>query len=149
MMEEEVAMIPALKPGTYEELVANVGDRVFFDFDKYDIRPDAQVRLESQADWLNRYRGITVSIEGHCDERGTREYNLALGERRANAVKNYLVRERGQELPRGAWRRSQPRDDDFLRQRTSCGRGLQRVLLVAEPARRADCRIGDESEPDA
>jgi peptidoglycan-associated lipoprotein len=91
MMEEEVAMIPALKPGTYEELVANVGDRVFFDFDKYDIRPDAQVRLESQADWLNRYRGITVSIEGHCDERGTREYNLALGERRANAVKNYLV----------------------------------------------------------
>lgn len=94
MAREEMAAMPAIPeptPGTQAELVANVGDRVFFDFDKYDIRPDARVRLESQAGWLKKNPDVTVTIEGHCDERGTREYNLALGERRANAVKNYLV----------------------------------------------------------
>ncbi len=91
MEEEQVAAIPGPEPGTQADLIANVGDRVFFDFDRYDIRPDAQVRLEAQAEWLKTYRHVTATIEGHCDERGTREYNLALGERRANAVKNYLV----------------------------------------------------------
>jgi peptidoglycan-associated lipoprotein len=91
MQEEEVAALPRVEPGTQQDLIANVGDRVFFDFDKYDVRPDAQVRLEAQAGWLKRYPQITVTIEGHCDERGTREYNLALGERRANAVKSFLV----------------------------------------------------------
>jgi peptidoglycan-associated lipoprotein len=78
-------------PGTQEDLVVNVGDRVFFDFDKYDLRADAQETLTRQAKWLQTYPDVTVTIEGHCDERGTREYNLALGDRRANAVKNFLV----------------------------------------------------------
>src|SRR5499426_4893952 len=78
-------------PGSVEEFQVNVGDRVFFDYDSYEIRPDAQDTLRKQGAWLQQYRQYTVTIEGHCDERGTREYNLALGERRANAVKNYLV----------------------------------------------------------
>ncbi len=64
---------------------------VFFAFDRADISPEAQQILQRQADWLRRYPNVTVTIEGHCDERGTREYNLALGERRANAAKNVLV----------------------------------------------------------
>jgi peptidoglycan-associated lipoprotein len=73
-----------------EDLVINVGDRVFFDFDKSDLRPDAIEQLNRQAEWLKANPSITVVIEGHCDERGTREYNLALGERRASAAKQYL-----------------------------------------------------------
>src|SRR5262245_19120796 len=78
-------------PGSIQEFQVSVGDRVFFDYDSYEIRPDAQDTLQKQAAWLQQYGQYTVTIEGHCDERGTREYNLALGERRANAVKNYLV----------------------------------------------------------
>ena len=78
-------------PGTQEDLVVNVGDRVFFDFDKAVIMAAAEKTLKRQAAWMKQYGGVTVTVEGHCDERGTREYNLALGERRANAVKNYLV----------------------------------------------------------
>lgn len=77
-------------PGSQEDFVVNVGDRVFFDFDKYNLKPGAQDTLKKQAAWLQKYPNVTVTIEGHCDERGTREYNLALGERRANAVKDYL-----------------------------------------------------------
>ncbi len=77
-------------PGSKEDFVVNVGDRVFFDFDKYDITPEAQGVLKKQAAWLSVYPNVIVTVEGHCDERGTREYNLALGERRANAVKDYL-----------------------------------------------------------
>ncbi|MEE8394366.1 MAG: peptidoglycan-associated lipoprotein Pal [Rhodospirillales bacterium] len=77
--------------GTQDQLVVEVGDRVHFDYDKYNLTPEARTILEKQAAWLNKYPDTNVSIEGHCDERGTREYNLALGERRANAVKNYLV----------------------------------------------------------
>ena len=77
--------------GTQEDLVVNVGDRVFFDFDKYSLKPDARQVLEKQAVWLNKYPQLTITIEGHADERGTREYNLALGERRANSTKDYLV----------------------------------------------------------
>ena len=80
-----------IQPGTQADLVANVGDRVFFDFDKYDVKPDARATLEKQAAWLKKYPSVSLVVEGHCDERGTREYNLALGERRANAVKDYLV----------------------------------------------------------
>ena len=72
-------------------LRAEAGDRVFFAFDKSDITPEARQILQKQADWLKKYSQVTVTIEGHCDERGTREYNLALGERRATAVKNALV----------------------------------------------------------
>jgi peptidoglycan-associated lipoprotein len=74
-----------------QELVAKIGDRVFFDLDKYKIRADAQKILQAQANWLKQRPNLDITIEGHCDERGTREYNLALGERRANAVKDYLV----------------------------------------------------------
>jgi peptidoglycan-associated lipoprotein len=81
----------AAKPGTQEDLVVNVGDRVFFALDKSDLSSEARATLDRQAAWLKKYSSANVTIEGHCDERGTREYNLALGERRATAVKNYLV----------------------------------------------------------
>lgn len=77
-------------PGSQEDFV-RVGDRVFFDFDEYDLRQDARETLERQAIWLKQYPSVVVTVQGHTDERGTREYNLALGERRATAVKNYLV----------------------------------------------------------
>lgn len=78
-------------PGSQQDLVVNVGDRVFYGYDQYDLTPEGQRTLEMQAEWLKRYPNVNVTIEGHCDERGTREYNLALGERRANAAKNYLL----------------------------------------------------------
>jgi peptidoglycan-associated lipoprotein len=78
-------------PGSEQDFVVNVGDRVYFDFDQYQIRPDAAPILEAQAAWLQRYPAVQVRIEGNCDERGTREYNLALGARRANAVREFLV----------------------------------------------------------
>ncbi|MBX6370429.1 MAG: peptidoglycan-associated lipoprotein Pal [Rhodospirillales bacterium] len=81
----------SIRPGSAEDFRANVGDRVFFAFDRSDITPEARRTLERQAEWLKRYPNVTVTIEGHCDERGTREYNLALGERRATAAKNVLV----------------------------------------------------------
>lgn len=77
--------------GTQEALVLEAGDRVFFDFDKYDLTSDAQATLKRQVAWLKQNPNVTITVEGHCDERGTREYNLALGERRSNAVKDYLV----------------------------------------------------------
>jgi peptidoglycan-associated lipoprotein len=78
-------------PGSQQDLEASAGDRVFFAFDRSDISPEGRETLTRQADWLRRYPNVTVTIEGHCDERGTREYNLALGERRAQAAKNVLV----------------------------------------------------------
>jgi peptidoglycan-associated lipoprotein len=89
--EQQGGVAGAPTPGSEADLVATVGDRIFFDFDKSDIRADARSRLDAWADWLKKYPQVTAVIEGHCDERGTREYNLALGERRANAAKNYLV----------------------------------------------------------
>lgn len=79
------------RPGTQEDLTVNVGDRVFFGFDKSDLTPEARATLDRQVAWLKKYAAIKVTVEGHADERGTREYNLALGERRAVAAKNYLV----------------------------------------------------------
>ncbi|MDD3288579.1 MAG: peptidoglycan-associated lipoprotein Pal, partial [Alphaproteobacteria bacterium] len=79
------------RPGTQEDLTVNVGDRVFFGFNKSDLSPEARATLDRQAAWLKKYATIKVTVEGHADERGTREYNLALGERRAVAAKNYLV----------------------------------------------------------
>jgi peptidoglycan-associated lipoprotein len=78
-------------PGSVQDFVVNVGDHVYFDFDQYAVRPDAQPILASQAAWLMRYPQVRVRIEGNCDERGTREYNLALGARRANSVRDFLV----------------------------------------------------------
>ncbi len=78
-------------PGSQEHLVVNVGDRVFFDLDKSDLTPEARTTAESVATWMNSYPAVAVTIEGHADERGTREYNLALGERRSNSVRDYMV----------------------------------------------------------
>ena len=77
--------------GSQQDLVVNVGDRVFFGYDRYDLTPEAQAQLELQAEWLKQFQNVDITIKGHTDERGTREYNLGLGERRANAVKNYLI----------------------------------------------------------
>jgi peptidoglycan-associated lipoprotein len=78
-------------PGSQQDLAATAGDRVFFAYDHSDIPSEGQQILQRQSEWLKRYPQVSVTIEGHCDERGTREYNLALGERRATAVKNVLV----------------------------------------------------------
>ena len=79
-------------PGSQEDFVANVSsDRIFFDFDQYNVDAEDQVTLRSQAQWLQRNPAVRVTLEGHADERGTRDYNIALGERRANAAKNYLA----------------------------------------------------------
>jgi peptidoglycan-associated lipoprotein len=86
---QSVSVKPA--PGSAEEFVVEVGDRVYFGFDSSELNAEARTTLERQAFWLRRYPSVTIQIEGHCDERGTREYNLALGERRANAAKDYLV----------------------------------------------------------
>lgn len=75
------------QPGTQADFAVNVGDRVFFGYDRFDLSPDARATLEKQAQWINQYPGLSITVEGHADERGTREYNLALGERRANSVK--------------------------------------------------------------
>jgi peptidoglycan-associated lipoprotein len=81
----------AAAPGSPQDFIQNVGDRVFFGTDRYDLTQEAQAELQKQATWLKTYPQYRFVIEGHCDERGTREYNLALGERRATAVRNYLV----------------------------------------------------------
>lgn len=78
-------------PGSMQDFVVNVGELVYFDFNSYTLRPDALPVLDGQAAWLRRYDDIRVRIEGNCDERGTREYNLALGARRAAAVRDYLI----------------------------------------------------------
>ena len=77
--------------GSQEDLIVNVGDRVFFGYDSSDLDSDALELLQDQVAWLKQNKDVSVTIEGHCDERGTREYNLALGEKRAQAVKNYLI----------------------------------------------------------
>ncbi|MDH3665185.1 MAG: peptidoglycan-associated lipoprotein Pal [Alphaproteobacteria bacterium] len=78
-------------PGTQEELELSVGDRVFFDYDSAVLSPVATETLDRQGAWLRQYPSLVVTIEGHADERGTREYNLAIGDRRATAVRNYLL----------------------------------------------------------
>jgi peptidoglycan-associated lipoprotein len=78
-------------PGSEQDFVATAGDRVFFDLDQYDLRDDARAVLDRQAQWLQRYPQVMVRIEGNADERGTREYNLALGSRRAESVRAYLA----------------------------------------------------------
>ena len=81
----------AAAPGSEQDFVVNVGDRVYFDLDRYTIRPEAYPRLDAQVAWLQRYPQVTVRIEGNADERGTREYNLALGARRAAVTRDYLA----------------------------------------------------------
>jgi peptidoglycan-associated lipoprotein len=81
-------------PGSQEDFLASVGqagDRILFDTDRFNVDAEDQVTLQAQAQWLARYPNTRVTLEGHADERGTRDYNLALGERRANSAKNYLT----------------------------------------------------------
>src|SRR5579859_3188798 len=78
-------------PGSAEDFRVNVGDTVHFALDQYNIEENDKAILSRQAAWLAKYPSVRVTVEGHCDERGTREYNLALGARRANAVKEFLV----------------------------------------------------------
>lgn len=85
------AAAPSLVPGSEEDLVKNVGDRVFYAFDKSVLTSDDQATLDRQAAWLGKYPSVNVQVAGNCDERGTEEYNIALGQRRANAARDYLV----------------------------------------------------------
>jgi peptidoglycan-associated lipoprotein len=80
----------AATPGSQQDFVVNVGDRVFFESDQSTLTPQARATLDNQAQWLQRYTQYTFTVEGHADERGTREYNIALGARRAQTVREYL-----------------------------------------------------------
>jgi peptidoglycan-associated lipoprotein len=84
------ATTAGIVPGSQEDLVANVGDRAFYDFNSSTLRGDATATLDKQAAWLTKYGSVNVQLAGNCDERGTEEYNLALGNRRANAAASYL-----------------------------------------------------------
>jgi peptidoglycan-associated lipoprotein len=81
----------AAAPGSQQDFIVNVGDRVFFDTDSSELSEQARATLDKQAQWLNQYGRYAFTIEGHADERGTREYNIALGARRAQTVREYLV----------------------------------------------------------
>ncbi len=85
------AMANAATPGSQQDFVVNVGDRVFFESDQTDLTPQAVATLEKQVQWLQTYNRYSFTIEGHADERGTREYNIALGARRAQAVRSFFI----------------------------------------------------------
>jgi peptidoglycan-associated lipoprotein len=88
---DQTANAGVATPGSQQDFVVNVGDRVFFESDQSTLTPQARATLDNQAQWLNRYTQYTFTIEGHADERGTREYNIALGARRAQTVREYLA----------------------------------------------------------
>jgi peptidoglycan-associated lipoprotein len=81
----------AATPGSQQDFVVNVGDRVFFETDSSELTDQARATLDKQSQWLNNYNRYSFTVEGHADERGTREYNIALGARRAETVRQYLV----------------------------------------------------------
>jgi len=87
----QTAAVGSAAPGSQQDFVVNVGDRVFFESDSSELTPQSIATLEKQAQWLQRYSQHTFMIEGHADERGTREYNIALGARRAQTVLDYLA----------------------------------------------------------
>ena len=89
--QDDMYVDPGPAPGTQADLVVNVGDRIFFETDSSDLTAAARATLENQVRWLDQYPNLSVMVEGHADERGTREYNIALGDRRANAVRNYMI----------------------------------------------------------
>jgi len=88
---DQAAMAGAAAPGSQQDFIVNVGDRVFFDTDSSELSPQARATLDKQSQWLNQYGRYAFTIEGHADERGTREYNIALGARRAQTVREYLI----------------------------------------------------------
>ena len=85
------ASVEGSTPGSAADFQKNVKDTVHFGFDRHDLTPEAKTALEQQAEWLKKWASQNVLIEGHCDQRGTVEYNLALGERRAHAIKHFLM----------------------------------------------------------
>ncbi len=85
------AMASAAVPGSQQDFVVNVGDRVFFESDQTELSPQAIATLDKQAQWLQQYNRYSFTIEGHADERGTREYNIALGAKRAQSVRTFLA----------------------------------------------------------
>ena len=87
----QTGLAGAAVPGSQQDFVVNVGDRVFFESDQTDLTPQAIATLEKQVQWLQTYPRYTFTIEGHADERGTREYNIALGAKRAQSVREYLI----------------------------------------------------------
>ncbi len=89
--DQTAAIAGAATPGSQQDFIVNVGDRVFFESDSSELTPQARDTLDKQAQWLNQYNRYAFTIEGHADERGTREYNIALGARRAQTVQVYLV----------------------------------------------------------
>jgi len=88
---DQLAAAGVATPGSQQDFVVNVGDRVFFETDSTDLTPQARATLDKQAQWLQQYGNYAFTIEGHADERGTREYNIALGARRAQTVRSYLA----------------------------------------------------------
>jgi peptidoglycan-associated lipoprotein len=90
-VENSMASAGAATPGSQQDFVVNVGDRVFFESDSSELTVQARETLDKQAQWLQTYPNYAFTIEGHADERGTREYNIALGARRAQSVRDYLA----------------------------------------------------------
>lgn len=88
---DQLGMAGASTPGSQQDFIVNVGDRVFFDTDSSELSAQSRATLDKQAQWLNQYSNYAFTIEGHADERGTREYNIALGARRAQTVREYLI----------------------------------------------------------
>jgi peptidoglycan-associated lipoprotein len=89
--DQSAALTATAAPGSQQDFVVNVGDRVFFETDSSELTDQARATLDKQAQWLNNYNRYAFTVEGHADERGTREYNIALGARRAETVREYLV----------------------------------------------------------
>jgi peptidoglycan-associated lipoprotein len=89
--DQNAALAGAAAPGSQQDFVVNVGDRVFFDTDSSELSDQARATLDKQAQWLTNYNRYNFTVEGHADERGTREYNIALGARRAETVRQYLA----------------------------------------------------------
>jgi peptidoglycan-associated lipoprotein len=89
--EDSLASANAATPGSQQDFVVNVGDRVFFESDSSELTMQARATLDKQSQWLQQYGNYSFTVEGHADERGTREYNIALGARRAQAVRDYLA----------------------------------------------------------
>jgi peptidoglycan-associated lipoprotein len=87
----QTGLAGAAAPGSQQDFVVNVGDRVFFETDQTDLTPQGRATLDKQAQWLAQYNRYSFTVEGHADERGTREYNIALGAKRAQSVREYLI----------------------------------------------------------
>jgi peptidoglycan-associated lipoprotein len=91
MQAANAGLAGSAAPGSAQDFVVNVGDRVFFESDSSELTPQSVAILDKQAEWLQQYNRYAFTVEGHADERGTREYNIALGARRAQAVRDYLI----------------------------------------------------------